>query len=76
MASNTAAHGAHEARQTAMRFRAHNLELFEQLHPHYQDRTKLIAVVKLGRQQLEEQMAQERVQRAQRRPHGWDKPDA
>ena len=65
-------HGAHEARQSAMRFRQHNLELFEKMHPHYQDRAKLIAVVKQGRRQLEEQMAQEREQRSQQRPHGWD----
>lgn len=66
-------HGAHEARQTAMRFRQHNLELFEKMYPHHQDRAKLIAVVKQGRQQLEEQMAQERAQRAQQRPQGWDR---
>jgi glutathione-regulated potassium-efflux system ancillary protein KefC len=65
-------HGAHEARQSAMRFRQHNLELFEKLHPHYKDRAKLIAVVKQGRQQLEEQMAQEREVRAQQRPQGWE----
>jgi glutathione-regulated potassium-efflux system ancillary protein KefC len=65
-------HGAHEARQSAMRFRQHNMELFEKLHPHYKDRAKLIAVVKQGRQQLEEQMAQEREVRAQQRPQGWE----
>ena len=65
-------HGAHVARQSAMRFRQHNLELFEKLHPHYKDRAKLIAVVKQGRQQLEEQMAQEREVRAQQRPQGWE----
>ena len=52
-----------QARQTARRFRQHNLELFEKMHPHFKDRSKLIAVVKQGRQQLEEQMAQERAQR-------------
>ncbi len=67
-------HGAHEARQTAMRFRQHNLELFEKMHPHYRDRAKLIAVVKQGRLQLEEQMAQERTERAGQRPPGWDNP--
>jgi glutathione-regulated potassium-efflux system ancillary protein KefC len=51
------------ALQTALRFRQHNLELFEKLHPHYRDQAKLIAVVKQGRQQLEEQMAQERAER-------------
>jgi len=48
------------AQQTTQRFRQHNLELFEQLHPHYKDSAKLISVVKQGRQQLEEQMARER----------------
>ena len=64
-------HPPHEARQTAMRFRRHNLALFEKMHPHYKDRTKLIAVIKQGRQQLEDQMAQEREQLAQRRPARW-----
>ncbi len=55
------------AQATVQRFRQHNLELFEQLHPHYKDSAKLISVVKQGRLQLEEQMAKERAeQRAQR----------
>lgn len=60
-----------EARQSTMRFRQHNLELLEKIHPHFKDRAKLIAVVKQGRQQLEEQMAQERAERAkQHQPKG------
>jgi glutathione-regulated potassium-efflux system ancillary protein KefC len=59
------------ARRAAMRFRQHNLELFEKLLPHFKDQKQLIATVKLGRQQLEEQMAQERNERARVRPHGW-----
>ena len=51
------------ARHATQRFRQHNLELFEQLHPHYKDSAKLISVVKQGRQQFEEQMAQERADR-------------
>ena len=61
----------HEARQGAMRFRQHNLALFERIYPHRKDRSKLIAVAKQGRLQLEEQMAQERAQVEQRRPAGW-----
>jgi glutathione-regulated potassium-efflux system ancillary protein KefC len=53
-------HTQEAADQTTRVFRQHNLELFEQLHPHYQDRAKLISVVKQGRAQLEQQMAQER----------------
>ena len=55
---------APEAAQTARRFREHNLALFEKMHPHHKDRATLIAVVKQGRQQLEEQMAQERALQA------------
>jgi glutathione-regulated potassium-efflux system ancillary protein KefC len=68
----------HEARQTAMRFRRHNLELFEKMYIHHKDRAKLIAVVKQGRQQLEEQMAREREDREKRtagRPQGWGSED-
>ena len=64
-------HPPHEARQTAMRFRQHNLALFEQLYPHHKDRAKVIAVVKQGRAQLEEQMAREREQLSQKRPAAW-----
>ena len=61
----------HEARRGAMRFRQHNLELFEQMYPHRKDRSRLIAVAKQGRLQLKEQIAQERAQQEQRRPAGW-----
>jgi glutathione-regulated potassium-efflux system ancillary protein KefC len=63
----------HEARQQAMRFRRHNLALFEKMHPHHRDRAKLIAVVKEGRQQLEEQMARERAENEERRRTGADR---
>jgi len=64
----------HEARRQAMRFRHHNLALFERMYPHHQDREKLIAVAKQGRAQLEEQMARERAEREERRRRG-DPPD-
>ena len=74
----------HEARRHALRVRRHNLALFEQMYPHYKDRAKLIAVVKQGRRQLEEQMAQERAERDRRyaqgdpdlRAPGWDREQA
>jgi glutathione-regulated potassium-efflux system ancillary protein KefC len=64
----------HEARAHAMRFRRHNLELFEKMYPHHKDRAKVIAVIKQGRAQLEEQMAQERAEREQRRREAQDRP--
>lgn len=63
-----------EARRQAMRFRRHNLQLFEQMYPHYRDRGKLIAVAKEGRRQFEEQMAQERAEQAQRQRRGGEPP--
>jgi glutathione-regulated potassium-efflux system ancillary protein KefC len=69
----------YEARRQAMRFRRHNLELFEKMYPHHRDRSRLIAVVKEGRQQLEEQMARERAEQEDRRRRGeqaeggWDR---
>ena len=41
------------------------------MHPHYKDRNKMIAVAKEGRQQLEEQMAQERAEKERLRPKQW-----
>ena len=59
-----------QAAQIAQRFRQHNLALFEQMHPHHKDRAKVIAVVRQGRAQLEEQLAKEREQFA-RQPATW-----
>ncbi|GAB3651150.1 glutathione-regulated potassium-efflux system protein KefC [Ramlibacter alkalitolerans] len=68
----------HQARQHAMRFRRHNLALFEKMYPEHRDRARMIAVVKEGRQQFEEQMARERAENEARRKRGdermpgWD----
>ena len=62
----------HEARQDTQRFRAHNFALFEQMYPHRGDQAKVLAVARQGRQQLEDQLAREREEQAQRRPPGWD----
>jgi glutathione-regulated potassium-efflux system ancillary protein KefC len=69
----------HAARQQAMRFRRHNLQLFEKMYPQHRDRARMIAVVKEGRQQFEEQMARERAENASRgrgdeRMPGWEDP--
>jgi glutathione-regulated potassium-efflux system ancillary protein KefC len=51
-----------DASASAVRFRTHNLALFEKMHPHYRDQAKMIAVIKEGRTQFEAQMAQERAE--------------
>ena len=53
-------YAAPDANRIVQLFRTHNLELLEQMHPHYQDRAKVISTVKQGRAQLAEQMAKER----------------
>jgi glutathione-regulated potassium-efflux system ancillary protein KefC len=62
----------HEARNQALRFRAHTIALIEQMGPHLGDEQKLIALAKQGRQQLETMWAQERTEQASRRNRqGW-----
>jgi glutathione-regulated potassium-efflux system ancillary protein KefC len=53
-------YAALDANRIVQLFRTHNFELLEQMHPHYQDRAKVISTVKQGRAQLAEQMARER----------------
>ena len=62
-----------EARRQALRFRRHNIALFEQMYPHHGDRAKMIAVVRQGRAQFEAQMAQERAEARERRRKGRDR---
>ncbi len=66
-----------EARRQALRFRRHNFALFETMYPHHRDRAKVIAVVKQGRAQLEQQMARERADHEEQRSRngraaGWE----
>lgn len=66
---------AHEARESAMRFRHRNIKITNDAYPHYKDHNKLIAVAKAGRQQFEEQMARERAERQQRSGRDWDQTE-
>jgi glutathione-regulated potassium-efflux system ancillary protein KefC len=64
----------HTARNQAMRFRRHTIELIEEMAPHYGDEKRLIAMARQGRQQLEEMLASEREQAAEaarQRAAGW-----
>ena len=49
-----------DANRIVQLFKTHNLELLESMHPHYQDRAKVISSVKQGRAQFAEQMTKER----------------
>jgi glutathione-regulated potassium-efflux system ancillary protein KefC len=62
----------HAARTLAMRFRQHNQEQVEAMTPHLDDESRLIAIAKQGRAQLEQQWAQERqVQAGKGARQGW-----
>jgi glutathione-regulated potassium-efflux system ancillary protein KefC len=50
----------HQARNLALRFRRHNLEQLAEMAPHFKDESKLIAMSKIGRAQMEQFMADER----------------
>jgi glutathione-regulated potassium-efflux system ancillary protein KefC len=62
----------HQARNLALRFRRHNLEQLQETAPHFRDESKLIAMSKIGRQQMEQFMAEERTRKDSRRQTaGW-----
>ena len=62
----------HTARNQALRFRQHNVELVDRMAQHQGDEQKLISLAKQGRLQLEQLWSQERDQQAaQRNRRGW-----
>jgi glutathione-regulated potassium-efflux system ancillary protein KefC len=62
----------HQARNLALRFRRHNLEQLQESAPHFRDESKLIAMSKIGRQQMAQFMAEERARKdSRRRGPGW-----
>jgi glutathione-regulated potassium-efflux system ancillary protein KefC len=63
----------HAARNQALRFRRHSIELMQRMAPHSGDEKRLVALAKEGRQQLEAQWAQERKQRQAARDD-WHAP--
>ena len=66
----------HQARNLAGRFRRHNIDVMLRMAPHRKDADKVLAAAKLGRQQLEQQFAQEREQAAKRQVRGgWSTDD-
>jgi glutathione-regulated potassium-efflux system ancillary protein KefC len=64
----------HQARNLALRFRRHNLEQLRETAPHFRDESKLIAMSKIGRQQMEQFMADERQRKDSRARGDWQGP--
>ncbi len=66
----------HTARTQALRFRRHSVELLDAMAPHFADESRLIAISRQGRQQLEETWARERAENRSRHASGdWQSPD-
>ncbi len=63
----------HQARNLALRFRKHSIELLEEMRHHQENEDQLIAVAKQGRQQLEQLWAKEReeAQARKQRTGSW-----
>jgi glutathione-regulated potassium-efflux system ancillary protein KefC len=62
----------HAARNKALRFRRHSVELLDEMAPHIGDENKVIALAKQGRSQLEALWSRERSERvAQQARAGW-----
>ncbi len=69
----------HAARNQALRFRQHTIDLMQSLAPHLGDTNKLVSLSRQGRQHLEEQWSRERAQRRQvqaRRGEGFSQRPA
>ncbi|WOB07177.1 glutathione-regulated potassium-efflux system protein KefC [Piscinibacter gummiphilus] len=66
----------HQARNLALRFRKHSIELLEEMRLHQENEDQLIAVAKQGRQQLEQLWAKEREEAQTRKRTGSWNPDA
>jgi glutathione-regulated potassium-efflux system ancillary protein KefC len=65
----------HSARNQALRFRQHSIELMERMAPHFGDQQALISISKQGRAQLEAQWAEERRQNRERHSRAdWAAP--
>jgi glutathione-regulated potassium-efflux system ancillary protein KefC len=62
----------HQARNLALRFRRHNVQQIDEAAPHFKDESKLIAMSKIGRAQMEQFMTEERQRKDSRAAgEGW-----
>ena len=65
----------HEARNQALRFRRHSIELMHQLAPHRGDTSRFVAMSRQGREQLEELWERERAAtEGTRHAQAWSPP--
>jgi len=63
--------GAFQARQAAMKFRAHNIRMLDALYPHYKDQQQMISAAAQGREELEAMFARDAEIVARQGGDGW-----
>jgi glutathione-regulated potassium-efflux system ancillary protein KefC len=51
--------GAYQARQAAMKFRAHNIKTLHTVYPYYKDQQQFISMSTQARQELEDMFARD-----------------
>jgi glutathione-regulated potassium-efflux system ancillary protein KefC len=67
--------GAYQARQAAMRFRAHNLKTLHAVYPYYKDQQQMISMAAQAREELEAMFAQDLEILTREGDGGWEKID-
>jgi glutathione-regulated potassium-efflux system ancillary protein KefC len=63
--------GAFEARQAAMKFRAHNLKTLRAVYPYYKDQQQMISMAAQAREELEAMFAHDAEIQSRERDGGW-----
>jgi glutathione-regulated potassium-efflux system ancillary protein KefC len=64
--------GAFQARQAAMKFRAHNIKTLHNVYPYYKDQQQYVSMAKQARDELEEMFARDATALDAERRGGWD----
>jgi glutathione-regulated potassium-efflux system ancillary protein KefC len=66
--------GAYQARQAAMKFRAHNIKSLNAVYPYYKDQEQMISLAAQAREELEEMFAHDAQVLRNERRSGWNQP--
>jgi glutathione-regulated potassium-efflux system ancillary protein KefC len=68
----TLGYGAYQARQAAMKFRAHNIKSLLAVYPFYKDQQQLVSMSKQARDELEAMFARDAEVMKSQRQDGWE----
>ncbi|QAU33020.1 glutathione-regulated potassium-efflux system protein KefC [Janthinobacterium sp. 17J80-10] len=68
----TLGYGAYQARQAAMKFRAHNIASVHAVYPYYKDQDQYVSMARQARDELAEMFARDLESMKSGRSGGWD----